>query len=645
MKKNVFIALAWLYVKLRRLYVTALTVVMATLVAAAQTSGTAGNDRIAQLEKEMYRYYSSNAIDSFMLITDQLIEACREAGPSQERLFYKAWSNQAIYSFNKVNRTRGLELAHQIHDYAYQHDSKFGLYTSTYALATMSSGLRHFAQAEHEFNEAINYQHRFFPDESAAAPYLGMAKVYVNLHKPEKVLDCARKALAEPNVIMQHRLSAWTYICIAYSNNQYSRDDFNRAYAEREKLKRENGHDDNFGSVVNFYHAMKNGRYAEALNIATNMSGGIDRLQFAAQAYASLGDYRQAYLYQLRHKENRDSANTAEVQQMSYEYAAQIDVTRAENEAKDLRLSKLDLQIQAAIAIILITLAFFIFYYFRRRKQMRELRQAYNQLADTTTAKERIDSELRIARDIQMSMVPRTFPAFPDRRDIDLYATIVPAKQVGGDLYDFFLQDDRLCFCVGDVSGKGIPASLTMAVAVNLFRTVAKEGFPPEVIAAKLNETMSANNENAVFVTMFIGIIDLKTGNLDYCNCGHNPPVYGERRMHTTQTVFRLLDIESNVPIGLWPDYTFVGGHLSDIRSSLLFVYTDGVNEAENRMQEQFGEKRMLRVLRESTQPFGERTPKTRSHFLIDEMKYALDAFVDGAEQSDDLTMLCVSIK
>ena len=630
MKKKVFIAL---------------TAVMVTLAAAAQTTDVGGNDRIAQLEKEMYRYYSSSAIDSFMLITDQLIEACREAGPSQERLFYKAWSNQAIYSFSKVNRTRGLELAHQIHDYAYQHDSKFGLYTSTYALATMSSSLRHFAQAEHEFTEAINYQHRFFPDESAAASYLGLAKIYVNLDKPEKVLDCARKALSEPNVIMQHRLTAWTYICIAYYDNQYSSEDFNRAYAEREKLKRDIGHDDSFGPVVNFYHAMKNGRYNEALNIAINIKGGSDRLQFISNAYARLGDYRQAYLYQVRHKEYRDSVNTAEVQKMSYEYAAQIDVTRAENEAKDLRLSKLDLQIQTAVLIILITLAFFIFYYFRRRKQMRELRHAYNQLADTTTAKERIDSELSIARDIQMSMVPRTFPAFPDRRDIDLHATIIPARQVGGDLYDFFLQDDRLCFCVGDVSGKGIPASLTMAVAVNLFRTVAKEGFPPEVIAAKLNETMSANNENAVFVTMFIGIIDLKTGNLDYCNCGHNPPVYGERRMHTTQTVFRLLDIESNVPIGLWPGYTFVGGHLSDIRSSLLFVYTDGVNEAENRMQEQFGEKRMLRVLRESTQPFGERTPKTRSHFLIDEMKYALDAFVDGAEQSDDLTMLCVSIK
>ena len=635
MKKNVFIILALLYV---------------TLTVAAQTSDasgstTAGDDRIAQLEKEMYRLYGTTAIDSFMLITDQLIEACREAGPSQERLFYKAWSNQAIYNFNKVNRTRGLELAHQIQDYAYQHDSKFGLYTSTYALATMSSGLRHFAQAEHEFTEAINYQHRFFPDESAAAPYLGMAKIYVNLDKPEKVLDCARKALAEPNVIMQHRLTAWTYICIAYNNDQYSREDFNRAYAEREKLKRDNGHDDSFGPVVDFYHAMKNGRYAEALDIATNIKGGSDRLQFMAKAYARLGDYRQAYLYQLRRMKFRDSINTAEVQQMSYEYAAQIDVTRAENEAKDLRLSKLDLQIQAGLAIALITLAFFIFYYFRRRKQMQELRHAYNQLADTTTAKERIDSELRIARDIQMSMVPRTFPAFPDRRDIDLYATIVPAKAVGGDLYDFFLQDDRLYFCVGDVSGKGIPASLTMAVAINLFRTVAKEGFPPEVIATKLNDTMSVNNESAVFVTMFIGIIDLKTGSLDYCNCGHNSPVYGERRMHTSQTIFRFLDVESNVPIGLWPDYTFVGSHLSDIRGNSLFVYTDGVNEAENRMQEQFGEKRMLRVLRESTQPFGERTPKTRSHFLIDEMKCALDAFVDGAEQSDDLTMFCVSIK
>ena len=278
---------------LRRLYVIALTAVMATLAVVAQTSG-AGDDRIAQLEKAMYRYFSSNATDSFMYVTDQLMEACRKAGPSQERLFYKAWSNQAIYSFTKVNRTRGLELAHQIHDYAYQHDSKFGLYTSTYALASMSSTLRHFAQAEREFNEAINYQHRFFPDESAAAPYLGLAKIYVNLKKIEKVLECARQALSEPNIIMQHKLSAWSYICIAYNDAKYSRDDFNRAYAEREKVKRENGHDDNYGEIVEYYNAMKNGRYAEALNFASKIKSGSDRLLYISKAYASLGDYRNA---------------------------------------------------------------------------------------------------------------------------------------------------------------------------------------------------------------------------------------------------------------------------------------------------------------------------------------------------------------
>ena len=377
------------------------------------------------------------------------------------------------------------------------------------------------------------------------------------------------------------------------------------------------------------------------------------------RANAEAGRHDSAVVIGQRILSLLDSAITTQKNSATAELATIYDTQGKEAEIarKEADLSKTRL-VSTGIALVLL-IVFFLIYTLHKRKSAHRLAAAHNKLEDahaklqtaydqlekTTKAKERIESELRIARDIQMSMVPRTFPAFPDRRDIDLHAAIVPAKEVGGDLYDFFLQDDRLCFCVGDVSGKGIPASLTMAVAVNLFRTVAKEGFPPEVIATKLNDTMSANNENAVFVTMFIGIIDLKTGNLDYCNCGHNSPVYGERRMLTTQTVFRFLDVESNVPIGLWPDYTFVGGHLGNIRGSSLFVYTDGVNEAENRMQEQFGEKRMLRVLRESTQPFGERTPKTRSHVLIDEMKYALDAFVDGAEQSDDLTMLCVSIK
>ena len=651
---------------LGRLFMAIAFSVMVSIHAAAQNVGHAD---IAQLEKDMYRYFSSSESDSFMIVTDRLIEACRKAGLSQERLFYKAWSNQAIYYYLKVNRTKGLEMAQQIHDYAHQHDSKFGLYTSLYALSTMQSSLRRYDQAEKGFLEAIDYQHRFFPDESAAAPYLGLAKIYVNTHQPEQVLECARKALAEPGVIKQHQLTAWSYICIAYSNDKYSKEDFNRAYANREKVKREYDHDDNFGEAVDFYEAQKNGRLADAMEIAKRFKASADRILMISNVYADMGDYKQAYLSFRRFKEYQDSLNTADVQQLSYEYATQLDVSRAENEAKELRLKNQSIEIHASIVIALLTVLFLAFYLYRRRKQLMELRRAYSQLEDATTAKERIDSELRIARDIQMSMVPSTFPAFPERKDIDLYASMVPAKEVGGDLYDFYYYPapvgggqegagDQLYFCVGDVSGKGVPASLTMAVAVNLFRTVAKEGIAPELIATRLNDTMSADhstsgrllpqgqqNESGVYVTMFIGRIDLKTGQLDYCNCGHTPPVFGERRTHTSQTVFRFLEMEKNAPIGQRPNLQFVGGRIADVHGCPLFVYTDGLSEAENKMQDQFGEKRMLKVLRGATQPFGERMPKTHSRFLVEEMKCALDAFVDGAEQSDDLTMLCVSIK
>ncbi|MBR1411025.1 MAG: SpoIIE family protein phosphatase [Prevotella sp.] len=600
---------------------------------------------IKQLEKEMYRFFSSSESDSFMLVTERLKEACERAGASQERLFYKAWANQAIYYFTRVNRSRGLEMAQQIRDQAYQHDSKFGLYTSTYAMATMQVNLRRFDQAEKSFLESIDYQHRFFPDESAAAPYLGMAKIYVNTRQHEKVIECARKALAEPGVIKQHQLTAWSYICIAYSDDRYTTKDFNEAYAEREKVKQDYGHDDMFGETVELYYHRKNGRLREALEIAKNFKAKSDRLNMMSALYAQMGDYKEAYLWHKRYKEYQDSVNSAEVQQLSYEYASQLDVSRAENEAKDLRISNQMLEMRAGIIILLISLAFLIFYLYRRRIRLNELRKAYDQLEDTTTAKERIDSELRIARDIQMGMVPTKFPAFPDRNDIDLYAFMRPAKEVGGDLYDFFLQGDRFYFCVGDVSGKGVPASMTMAVVVNLFRTVAKEGFPPEYVATKLNDTLSEDNESSMFVTMFIGMIDLKTGRLDFCNCGHNPPILGQHRAHTSQTVFRYIDMEPNAPIGLWPGMEFVGEHIDGVHDHSLFVYTDGVSEAENIDQDQFGEKRMLRVLNESSQPFGERLPKSRSHYLVDRMKTAVEQFTDGAEQSDDLTMFCVQIK
>ena len=253
-----------------------------------------------------------------------------------------------------------------------------------------------------------------------------------------------------------------------------------------------------------------------------------------------------------------------------------------------------------------------------------------DELTNTTASRERIEGELRIARDIQMAMIPRVFPPFPERREIDLYAAMTPAKEVGGDLYDYFILRDKLYFCIGDVSGKGIPGSLLMAVTRNLFRVVAQPGLSPDRIARQINETVSQENEQMMFMTMFIGRIDLQTGRMDYCNCGHNPPVM------IAQGGSRLLDVKPNTPLGIDPDWAFEAEHVTDIRGHAFLFYTDGLNEAENLAHEQFGYERMLGVL--DSKPF------TTSQEAIERITLAVTDFVGGAEASDDLTLLCLKI-
>ena len=190
-------------------------------------------------------------------------------------------------------------------------------------------------------------------------------------------------------------------------------------------------------------------------------------------------------------------------------------------------------------------------------------------LATIQAAKERIESELRIARDIQMSMVPGVFPDSPG---LDMHAYMTPAKEVGGDLYGYVMKGEQLYFCVGDVSGKGVPASLFMAQASRLFRTLAAEGMMPADMACRMNNELAENNDRNMFVTMFIGLINLSTGQLEFCNCGHNPPV--------VDGVFLEMEF-ANMPLGLWEDFNFHGETIEDIRGRQLLVYTDGLNEAE----------------------------------------------------------------
>ena len=256
-----------------------------------------------------------------------------------------------------------------------------------------------------------------------------------------------------------------------------------------------------------------------------------------------------------------------------------------------------------------------------------------DELTRTTAKKERIEEELKIARSIQMGMVPRTFPPFPDRKDIDLYASITPAKEVGGDLYDFFILNEKLYFCIGDVSGKGVPASLFMSVTRTLFRLLGQQELPPTEIARQINESLSAENEQLMFVTLFIGVADLRTGVLDYCNCGHNPPVLLPMKQGE---VAELLDCEANTALGIAPEWEFRGQTVTAFRDRALFLFTDGLNEAENSAHEEFGDARMMEAL--SSAPFKD------SRTTVSLLKKAVAAHVGKAEASDDLTMLCIRL-
>ena len=164
--------------------------------------------------------------------------------------------------------------------------------------------------------------------------------------------------------------------------------------------------------------------------------------------------------------------------------------------------------------------------------------------------RERIAGELQIATGIQMSMVPKTFPPFPERHDLDMAATIVPAKEVGGDLYDFFIRDEKLFFCVGDVSGKGVPAALVMAVTRTTFRNLSAHEDSPGRIVQAMNDNLSSMNESNMFVTFFCGVLDLANGHLRYCNAGHNPP-------YTLTNVIKPLPVEPNLPLGIMGGYEF----------------------------------------------------------------------------------------
>lgn len=251
------------------------------------------------------------------------------------------------------------------------------------------------------------------------------------------------------------------------------------------------------------------------------------------------------------------------------------------------------------------------------------------ELTETTSVQERINSELNIAFTIQKSMIPK---GFPERKDMELFAILHPAREVGGDLYNYAIHDNKLSFIIGDVSGKGVPASLVMSMVSTLFNSIGSKEENPAILMKDFNETMSKSNDLNMFVTMIAGILDLGSGILRICNAGHNAPIV---IMPNTPATF--LNLEQNIPIGIIPDFNYKETLLTLDANTKLVLYTDGITEAEDSSHSLYGDKKLINIVENSK---NENVEGIGNKILAD-----VKLHVNNTLQSDDLTLLILDYK
>jgi sigma-B regulation protein RsbU (phosphoserine phosphatase) len=258
------------------------------------------------------------------------------------------------------------------------------------------------------------------------------------------------------------------------------------------------------------------------------------------------------------------------------------------------------------------------------------LKRTLGRLKTEIEARERLNAELRIARSIQSSMLPRVFPPFPGRKDFEVYAIMEPAKEVGGDFYDFFLLDEhKLCVLVGDVSGKGVPAALLMALSKTLLRNEVMHGYRTCDILARVNNALCADNRECMFLTVLCLILNTRTGEAEYCSAGHNPPLVRSR-----DGVLHFLDAEPGLLIGFEENFRWESRPFHFRPGDIIFLYTDGVTEAENSKLEPFSEER-----------FRASVSGLRSIDLMEMVncvRQEITRHIQGQPQSDDITLLAL---
>lgn len=604
-------------------------------------------------------FYNQAMDDSVIYYVPQYLIEIRKI--KQWNKYYEMWTHLANTYLYSGQPNKALREVQAIFDDAKKQNNTFGMGIAYYTMGSVYTSLNDLDESVSSYQRSIDLLSKIkpcpmvLPDIYAYyGDVLNLKKEYVRLEQLtfrwKELLDEYVKEY-HPNKSTIDVLYTYYYMACAQADLGLGKlkkgeDDLRQArmfFSSESSLR---------GQSWLYYMAQLRylqKRYPEALQFndrrmkyagdGDDITVYIDIISQRADILKALGNYKDAADYYLRMYQINDSVNAQETKKQLNEMNTlfKVDELKMEQERAQFRNTMI------IVGLIILALVIFSIFRYIAAKRLKvaheklqttheELLTAYDQLEETTTAKERIESDLRIARDIQQSMIPQKFPPFPERSDIDLFASMTPAKAVGGDLYDFILLNEKLYFCLGDVSGKGVPASLFMAVARNLFRVVSQQGLPPAEIADKLNNALSEDNDSGMFVTMFIGVVDLQTGHLEFCNAGHNPPVI---KMPDGSTHF--IEMQPNAPLGLWAGLPYEGEAIDDISGCPFFVYSDGLNEAENDKQEQYGDDLLLEML--------EKHEFVSSQQTVEMMKADVVRHANGAEQSDDLTMLCVKVK
>jgi serine phosphatase RsbU (regulator of sigma subunit) len=600
--------------------------------------------KFAKEAQDQYRkltyYYNNNIHDTLVMMVPEVLDFCREHELWTD--FYDTWMLLGEeYSFSGEHN-KAIKVVQEIHDDATRRGNKYGLTAAEFVKGLVYDGQLNHKESARSFEAALaNYPADASPFQKNSI-YVYYLTELKNLDEADKM----RTTLAEwrayidecrkDTTIKPKQFDNWLY----YYHHAYYiycmyQKDYDRAATHVDSVVMyidktgwsQVARNEVIGYRAQLAIARKN--YAEALKLndqqlpiakELDINAYSEILGKRATILSELGKWKEAYDYLHQHYILIDSLRQGEALEQLNELNKrfELDELRAQQEREKMQSERRQTNLVMAI-IVIVLIAIVIFVLSRL--------QAARRLAELKTEQERIESELRIARDIQMSMVPHEFP---QREGLDMYASMSPAREVGGDLYGYVINDDQLYFCLGDVSGKGVPASLFMSQATRLFQTLAKQGLQPAEICTRINNALSGDdNQNGMFVTCFVGLIDLHSGHLSFCNAGHNPPVIRDSELHSD-----FLEMEANPPFGLWAGVEYIGEEIDTIQDRPLFIYSDGLNEAENQEQQQFGNDRLLSILRN--------THFESSRQVVETIAAEVESHRNGAEPNDDLTMMCI---